>query len=66
MKKKDCIAKTVVTSSAEETVRAVMCSGLIGYRVLFILGFLFDWLLKGRIAPLPHKSNPYLQSSPGY
>ena len=53
MKKKDCIAKTVVTSSAEETVRAVMCSGPKGYRVFFILGFLFVCLFKGRIAPLP-------------
>ena len=36
MKKKDCIAKTVVTSSAEETFRAVMCSGPKGYRVFYI------------------------------
>ena len=27
---------------------------------------LFVCLLKGRIAPLPHESNSYLQSSPGY
>ena len=49
MKKKDCIAKTVVTSSAEETVRAVMCSGLKGYRVFFILESLFVRSFKGRM-----------------
>ena len=27
--------------------------------------FMFDCLFKGRITPLPHESNPNLQSSPG-
>ena len=39
MKKKDCIAKTVVTSSAEKTVRAIMCSGLRVVEFSYIMGF---------------------------
>ena len=37
-------------------------------KLLYIFSYfvcLFVCLFKGRIAPLPHESNPYLQSSPG-